>query len=167
MLLTFNYHYICLIHIYILYLIYNLWNHTENYNRMHLVDMLDIVCLYSSGSITTITVIAHSLPFHCNVLNNSNLFSIELLSNEPIVWSKYFIYTHNSFCPYTDPFTALICAISIQFVNLPMTVSVSNILLETGNTVCAINAIRTNEKIVHLHISVLFFGLMALMIWMF
>ena len=44
------------------------------------------------------------------------------------------------------------------FVNLPMMVSVSNIMLETCNTVCKIDAIRINEKIVYLHISALLFG---------
>ena len=134
---------------------------------MHLVDTLDIVCLYSSGSITTITVIMHFLPFHHNVLTNSNLFSAELLSSETIVCSKYFIYAHNDFVHTPTHFTALICTISTLFVNLPMMVSVSNIMLETCKTVCMINSIRINEKIVYLHISALLSGLMAPMIWMF
>ena len=129
--------------------------------------MLDIVCLYSSGSIATITVITHPLPFHHNVLTNSNSFSIELLSNETIVWGKYFIYAHNDFVHTLTHFTVLICAISTLFVNLPKMVSVSNIMLETCKNVCMINAIRINEKIVYLHISVLLFGLTAPMIWMF
>ena len=79
---------------------------------MHLVGMLDIVCLYSSESITTITVIMYSLPFHHNVLANFNLFSVELLSNETIVWSEYFIYAHNDFVHTLTHFTALICTIS-------------------------------------------------------
>ena len=131
---------------------------------MHLVGTLDTVCLYSSESITTITVITHFLPFHHNVLTNSNLISIELLRNETIVWSKFFIYTHNDFVHTPTHFTALICVISTLFVNLPMMVSVSNIMLETCRIVCMINAIRINEKIVYLHISALLFGLMAAMI---
>ena len=46
-------------------------------------------------------------------------------------------------------------------------VSVSNIMLEPFKTVCMIDAIRINEKIVYLHISASLFGLTATMIGMF
>ena len=64
---------------------------------MHFVDTLDIVCLYSLESIISILVIMHSLPFHLNVLTNSNLFSNDLLNNGTINYLEYiFIYTHNN-----------------------------------------------------------------------
>ena len=65
---------------------------------MHCVNILDIVCLYSFKSIMMVTVIVHSIPFHCHFLVISVQFSNDVENfNKTIHLRRFSIFDHNDF----------------------------------------------------------------------